>query len=342
MHSLSKPSEIFHVQALDTGRRLDVFLSARDPERSRSQYKKWIEAGRVLVNGHPVKPAYVVQEGDEIVVQVVAPSGDMEVIPEPIPLEVLYEDSEIIVINKPAGLVVHPGAGHDRGTLVHGLLWYCDRLASQGAPLRPGIVHRLDQDTSGVLVVAKSDTAYLDLIDQFKRHEVRKTYLAFVYGKFPQPSGEMRSLIGRHPTDRKKMAVVDHLGKEAITFWRVRRVWFEWISLLEVRILTGRTHQIRVHCHAMGRPVVGDETYGGGSRRAHRLPHPGLRSAVITHAHRPMLHAWHLAFVHPRNRQVLEFTAPLPEDFRRLWEALDETRLSASGVDGEKSLTRPR
>lgn len=324
MSSDSPASRIYRVQAPDAGRRLDVFLSACDSDRSRSQYKKWIEAGNVLVNGTPVKPGYVLQAGDEIAVWDVDGPGSGDLVPEPMPLHVLFEDDDLIVVDKPSGLVVHPGAGHDRGTLVHGLLAHCTRLARQGAPLRPGIVHRLDQETSGVLVVAKSDGAYLDLVEQFKSHEVRKTYLAFVYGRFPEPSGEMRTRIGRHPKDRKKMAVVERLGKEAVTFWRVRQTWLDVVSLLEVRILTGRTHQIRVHCHAMNHPVVGDETYGGGIRRAQRLPHPGVRAAVLTHARRTMLHAWRLALRHPRTGDKLTFEAPMPRDFVELYAALEE------------------
>ncbi|ROQ90974.1 RluA family pseudouridine synthase [Desulfosoma caldarium] len=329
-HGRNNIRAIFHVQAPDKGRRLDVFLSAQDPQRSRSQYKKWIESGRVLVNGQRVKCAYVLQKGDEVCVQVVDEAVSTEIIPEPMPLEVLFEDEDMIVVNKPAGLVVHPGAGHATGTLVHGLLAHCSRLASQGAPLRPGIVHRLDQETSGVVVVAKSDAAYLNLIDQFKGHAVRKTYLAFVYGTLPQCSGEIRTLIGRHPTNRKKMAVVDRLGKEAVTFWQVRQSWQDAISLLEVRIVTGRTHQIRVHCQDMGHPVVGDGTYGGGPRRARQIPNPAVQAAVTLHAPRTMLHAWRMALAHPRHGTPMAFEAPVPADFRGLWTALQEAVASPS------------
>ncbi len=336
MHHAAPAPRIFHVQAPDSGQRLDVFLSARDPDRSRSQYKKWIEAGHVLVNGARVKTSYVLQAGDEVAVWDMEPSGTGDMVPEPMALRVLFEDDDLIVVDKPSGLVVHPGAGHERGTLVHGLLAHCARLASQGAPLRPGIVHRLDQETSGVLVVAKTDGAYLDLIEQFKAHEVQKTYLAFVYGRFSQSSGEMHTRIGRHPKDRKKMAVVTRLGKEAVTLWRVRQVWLDLVSLLEVRILTGRTHQIRVHCHAMGRPVVGDETYGGGLRRAQRLPNPAVRQAVLRHARRTMLHAWRLALRHPRTGEELHFEAPLPEDFSNLAAALQEAATSSSPLSLER------
>jgi 23S rRNA pseudouridine1911/1915/1917 synthase len=335
MSSLSAETRIVHVQAPDKGQRLDVFLSARDPDRSRSQYKKWIEAGHVLVNGARVKPGYGVQPGDEIAVRAMEPSGLRDLVPEPMMLHVLFEDDDLIVVNKPAGLVVHPGAGHERGTLVHGLLAHCPRLASQGAPLRPGIVHRLDQETSGVVVVAKSDAAYLNLIEQFKGREVRKTYCAFVYGRFREPCGELRTKIGRHPKDRKKMAVVERLGKEAVTFWRVRRAWLDLVSLLEVRILTGRTHQIRVHCHAMNRPVVGDETYGGGMRRAQRLENPALRAAVLAHVHRTMLHAWRLSLKHPRTGEDLHFEAPLPHDFLDLEAALEAAVAAAPSSSNE-------
>lgn len=321
---------IFHVQAPDTGRRLDVFLSARDPQRSRSQYRKWIDTGCVLVNGRKVKPAYVLQEGDEVCVHGADEEGAGAMLPEPMPLEVLFEDGDMIVVNKPAGLVVHPGAGHFSGTLVHGLLAHCGQLASQGAPLRPGIVHRLDQETSGVVVVAKKDAAYLHLIDQFRNHAVRKTYLAFVYGAMSQSLGEMRTLIGRHPTHRKKMAVVERLGKEAVTFWQVRQSWQDVVSLLEVRILTGRTHQIRVHCQAMGHPVVGDGTYGGGPRRAHQISHPAIRAAVAAHVRRTMLHAWRLAFTHPHDGTPMAFEAPIPPDFQGFWKALEHAVTSRS------------
>lgn len=323
-------TKIFHVQAPDEGRRLDVFLSAQDPQRSRSQFKRWIDMGCVLVNGRKVKPAYMLQEGDEVCVHGVDDEGAGAIFPEPMSLEVLFEDGDMIVVNKPAGLVVHPGAGHFSGTLVHGLLAHCGHLASQGAPLRPGIVHRLDQETSGVVVVAKSDAAYLHLIDQFKDHAVRKTYLAFVYGTLSQSSGEMRSLIGRHPIHRKKMAVVERLGKEAVTFWQVRQSWQDAVSLLQVRILTGRTHQIRVHCQAMGHPVVGDGTYGGGPRRAHQIPHPATRAAVAAHARRTMLHAWRLSLVHPRDGTPMAFEAPIPADFQGLWNALERAVASRS------------
>ncbi len=324
MTSLKTENRFFHIQAPDKGRRLDVFLSAQDPERSRSQYKKWIEAGLVLVNGQKVKPAYVLQENDQVSVDSFEADDASEIIPEFMPLDVLFEDDDVIVVNKPAGLVVHPGAGHRTGTLVHGLLAHCPRLATQGAPLRPGIVHRLDQETSGVLVAAKSDAAYLHLIEQFKKHEVQKTYLAYVYGKPSPPSGQLHTLIGRHETYRKKMAVVDRLGKEAITLYQVRRSWQEAVSLLEVRILTGRTHQIRVHCQAMGHPVVGDGTYGGGRRRAQQISQVEIRAAVCAHAHRTMLHAWRLTLTHPRQGTSMTFDAPVPQDFQNLWNALQE------------------
>ncbi|SMC21850.1 ribosomal large subunit pseudouridine synthase D [Desulfacinum hydrothermale DSM 13146] len=313
---------IYRVQAQEAGQRLDLFLASKDEERSRSQFKKWIEAGRVQVNARTVKPRYLVQAGDEVLLRVPQPQGP-EITPEPIPLDILYEDEHILVVNKAPGVVVHPGAGHASGTLVHGLLNHCSRLASQGSPLRPGIVHRLDRETSGVLLVAKSDPAYLRLIELFKEHRVRKRYLAWVYGRPRPEKGEIRTLIGRHPKDRKRMAVVDRNGKEAVTQWRVVTSWHDQVSLLEVRILTGRTHQIRVHCHYLGHPLLGDPTYGGGRRRARSLAHPRIRHLVLTQVQRTLLHAHRLELEHPISGIPMAWEAPEPEDFLSLRQALE-------------------
>ena len=241
--------------------------------------------------------------------------------PQPMPLEILYEDDDILVLAKAVGIVVHPGAGNEEGTLVHGVLARCPRLASQGAPRRPGIVHRLDRDTSGALVIAKTELAYLSLIEQFKGHEVRKEYVALVYGRMPERSGEVRTLMGRHPVHRKKMAVLEKGGREAVTLWMVEREWQE-LSLLKVNIETGRTHQIRVHLSHLQHPVAGDEVYGGGKRRA-RLLHSKSMQDLLLQVSRQMLHARHLAFRHPRTNRELSFTAPLPADFADLIDGID-------------------
>lgn len=305
--------------------RLDVYLAGQCEDRSRSQFKKLIMEGLALVNGEAEKPGYEVRAGDEIEVRFPEEAED-GLTPQPMPLEILYEDEDILVLNKAPGLVIHPGAGHEEGTLVHGLLAHCPRLSSQGAPLRPGIVHRLDQDTSGGLVVAKSERAYLDLIGQFKDHTVRKEYLALVYGTPSKVRGEIRTRIDRHPVDRKRMAVTEKNGREAISLWHVEETWGE-VSLLRVMIETGRTHQIRVHLSHLNHPVVGDETYGGGKRRARSVKSKAL-SEILTGVNRQMLHAWKLGFDHPVNRKALAFIAPIPPDFSQLLD--DLRRLVAS------------
>ena len=288
---------------------------------SRSNIKTLITAGQVLVNGLATKPSYEIRTGDSISVRLPGPEHPDRLIPQSMALDILWEDEDIVVVNKAPGLVVHPGAGHAEGTLVHGLLAHCSRLASQGAPLRPGIVHRLDQYTSGALVVAKSDVAYLDLIHQFKHHMVEKHYLALVYGTFPQSSGQVRTLLGRHPADRKKMAVLEGKGREAVTRWKVEKAWEE-VTLLRVTIETGRTHQIRVHLSHLQHPVVGDATYGGGKRKASLLKSEGLRHFLTT-VDRQMLHAQVLAFFHPRTKEPMVFKASLADDFALLLRELE-------------------
>ncbi len=280
-----------------------------------------IKAGQVLVNGLAAKPSYEIRTGDSISVRLPGPEHPDRLIPQAMTLDILFEDEDIVVINKAPGIVVHPGAGHTEGTLVHGLLAHCRRLAPQGAPLRPGIVHRLDRHTSGALVVAKSDVAYLDLIHQFKHQLVAKHYLALVYGCFPQSSGQVKTLLGRHPMDRKKMAVLEGKGREAVTLWRVEKAWEE-VTLLRVTIETGRTHQIRVHLSHLQHPVVGDATYGGGKRRAGLVKSDHLRE-ILTKADRQMLHAEVLTFFHPRTKESMAFKAPLAEDFDLLRRQLE-------------------
>ncbi|MCE5244483.1 MAG: RluA family pseudouridine synthase [Syntrophobacteraceae bacterium] len=309
--------------------RLDTFLGRLCPDRSRSHFKKLIQEGHVLVNGRQVKAAYELRFGDHVsVTDPVDETASDRLTPQPMPLDILYEDEDILVVAKAPGIVVHPGAGHEEGTLVHGMLAHCTRLASQGAPRRPGIVHRLDRDTSGALVVAKSDLAYLDLIEQFKGHEVEKEYLALVYGHMPQRTGEIRTRMDRHPADRKKMAVVENRGREAVSRWKVEKEWQE-LSLLNVAIETGRTHQIRVHCSYLQHPVVGDETYGGGRRRARSVRSIGLRDLLLR-VERQMLHARRLSFMHPRTHEKLSFTAPPPPDFSGLLEEIERLFPAAS------------
>lgn len=311
---------VLKAEGSHSGLRLDVFLSRCVVDRSRSQIQRWIQDGRVTIAGEAVKPSRVMEVGEEVRVRLPTEPLEPALPPCPMPLDILFEDDHILVINKAPGLVVHPGAGHRDGTLVHGLLAYTSRLASQGAPLRPGIVHRLDQNTSGAMVIARSDAAYLDLIRQFKEHRVGKEYLAIVHGVFKELRGEIRTGIDRHATDRKKMAVVRSRGREAVSRWEVEEDFGE-VSFVRVWIQTGRTHQIRVHFSHLGHPVVGDSTYGGGKRRAQSIHSVSLRR-LLTPVDRQMLHAWRLSFDHPVTSTPLAFTAEPPLDFSDLLGAL--------------------
>ena len=305
----------------DAGQRLDSFLCRLIEGFSRSQFKKSIQQGEVLVNNRRSKPSYELKAGDAVRVLLPSAKRDGDLVPEEMPLDILFEDEEILVINKAPGIVVHPGAGHDNGTLVHGILAHCPRLAIQGAPKRPGIVHRLDRDTSGSMVVAKSERAYLSLIRQFKEHKVQKEYLALVYGMVSQQQGEIRLPLGRHPVERKKVAVVQYKGREAITRWQLKKQWQQAVALLLVTIETGRTHQIRVHFSYMNHPVVGDQTYGGGKKRARSIKQKELQDLLLG-VDRQMLHAWRLALDHPISGTRLSFEAPLPIDFKDLLDRL--------------------
>lgn len=306
----------------EDGCRLDIFLARQYAGQwSRSLFKRMIRESRVLVNGRAIKPGHEVRRGDAVTVRFPGKEIESSLTPLPMKLEVLFEDEDILVVNKAPGVVVHPGAGHEEATLVHGLLAHCSRLASQGSPQRPGIVHRLDKDTSGALVVAKTESAYLDLIEQFKEHRVRKEYLALVYGRLPTSSGEIRTLMDRHAEDRKKMAVVQGRGREAVSRWQLERDWKE-ISLLRVDIETGRTHQIRVHLSHLQHPVVGDSTYGGGARRARSVRSKSLQDLLVK-VERQMLHARRLSFRHPGTSVELSIEAPLPADFSDLLREMD-------------------
>ena len=283
--------------------RLDAWLAAAHPEISRSRWKQLIEAGRVFLNGAPVlKANTALASGTEI--RCVLPEPEpVGLVATDIPLAILYEDSDLIVLNKPAGLVVHPAPGHAADTLVNALLHHCADLQGIGGELRPGIVHRLDKDTSGVLVVAKNEASVAALVAQFSAHSVQKEYLALVWGAPKKSSGTVALPVGRHPVHRQKMAVTEK-GRAAVTHYEVLAAG-PLASLLRVRIETGRTHQIRVHLAHLGHPVVGDTTYG---RARHGLP-DGLNIP------RQMLHAHVLQIAHPRDGRPLAFTAPPPADF---------------------------
>lgn len=299
------------VQEQDTDMRLDVFLAERIPEMSRSQVQYAIRRELIRVNGIIAKPSYRVCTGDILVFDVPDPVPATAQ-PENIPLDIVYEDEAIVVVNKPAGLVVHPACGNYTGTLVNALLYHCTSLSGIGGVLRPGIVHRLDKGTTGILVVAKTDAAHHRLSEQFKQHTIVRKYQALVYGVPTENEGTIASPIGRHKTHRKKMAVRTTKGKHAVTHWRLIES-FRFVSHLEARLETGRTHQVRVHCSSIGHPIVGDETYGGTSR-IKNIPDKGLREFLQT-VKRPLLHAGYLQLTHPITGTTMTFEAPLPEDF---------------------------
>ena len=268
---------------------------------SRAQVRRWIDAGAVQVGGEPVRPSRRLAIGETIEAAPIQPV-EMDLSPEPIPLVVLYEDADLIVIDKPPGLVVHPAPGHPSGTLVNALLHHCGDLAGIGGVLRPGIVHRLDRGTSGVLVAAKNDATHQGLAAQFAEHSIDRVYRTFVRGLPGADAGRIDRPIGRHPRDRKRMSVESRAGRESVTAWRVLRRYREsGTSELEIRPETGRTHQIRVHLAAAGLPLVGDTVYGRA--RGH--------DAALG---RPALHAEHLGFIHPRTAEHLHFDADLPAD----------------------------
>lgn len=294
----------------EAGVRLDVWIGSRVPGLSRSRIQALIEQGHILLNAEPAKAHRKTRAGDHLRIAP-PPPADAAPIPQPIPLDILYQDADILAINKPAGLVIHPSAGHADGTLVNALLHWCPGLAGIGGERRPGIAHRLDKDTSGVLIVAKNELALNSLAAQFANREVRKEYLALVWGALSPPSGRIETRIGRHKTDRKRMAVVSGpAGREAITNYEtVEKLGA--VSLVRLRIETGRTHQIRVHMASAGHPVVGDAKYSRKSARD--LPERPARQ---------MLHAERIAFRHPATGAPAAFTAPLPEDMRALIAAL--------------------
>ena len=278
--------------------RIDTFLSA-NTELTRSKLQKLIKEGAVERNGKPCKANAEVKAGD--VIRLHVPEGTEDVLPEPenIPLDVVYEDADLAVINKPKGMVVHPAPGNPTGTLVNALLYRFHTLSGTGGETRPGIVHRIDRMTSGLLVVAKNDVAHESLAKQFAQHTAHREYMCIVHGNLKEDSGTVDAPIGRHKTDRKRMAVTED-GRRAVTHWRVLQR-FGTETLLDVSLETGRTHQIRVHMSYIKHPIVGDEVYGSAA------PKLGLNGQA--------LHGYRLTFIHPRTGETMTFTAPLPEDF---------------------------
>lgn len=308
----------FQVSVTDNGKRLDAFLAEKKPFLTRTQVQKTIRDKRVWVDSIVQKASYRLRSQELILVEIIDPVPTRTQ-PENIPLEIIFEDSWIIVVNKPAGMVVHPGCGNNSGTLVNALLYHCTTLSGIGGVLRPGIVHRLDKGTSGILVIAKNDKAHQELSKQFKDHTIVRKYQALVYGRIEKKSDSIKTLIGRHPLHRKKMSAMPRKGREAVTHWEVKDR-FAGMSLLEVTLETGRTHQVRVHLSSIGHPVVGDHVYGS-VKRVKDFDLKLIRD-LVKGIKRPLLHAGYLRFLHPAALESMDFTVPLPEDFGNLLHAL--------------------
>ncbi|GAM09182.1 putative RNA pseudouridine synthase YlyB [Geobacter sp. OR-1] len=301
--------------------RLDQFIAASFAELSRAMVHRLIESGDIKVAGLQAKPSMKLKGGERISVNMPAPEA-CEAIPEDIPLDILFEDRDVVVINKPAGMVVHPGAGNRDGTLVNALLGHCKDLSGIGGSMRPGIVHRIDKDTSGVIIAAKNDHSHQSLAMQFKEHTIKRIYLALVFGSPKTDSGHITSAIGRHPVDRKKMSSKARHGKQAVTHWQVV-ARYEGVTLLKLRLETGRTHQIRVHLSEAGYPLVGDQLYGSEGRLA-SIRNTRVR-ALLKGLTRQGLHAKTLGFIHPASGQYMEFDTPLPEDMNHIVAQLAES-----------------
>lgn len=293
----------YKVSAEECGVRIDRFLSEKNDEFSRSYLQKLLKEQKVLVNGSSVKTNYKVLPEDEI--QIMIPElKEPDIQPEEIPLDILYEDEDVLVVNKPKDMVVHPSAGHTTGTLVNAVMAHChENLSGINGVMRPGIVHRIDKDTTGALLICKNDNAHRNLAVQLKEHSIKRRYRAIVQGNIKEDEGTIEGPIGRHPIDRKKMAINHKNGKDAVTHYQVLER-FGNSTYVECRLETGRTHQIRVHMASIGHPLLGDEVYGSGKNPYH------LQGQA--------LHAMILGFVHPSSGEYMEFTAPLPDYFLKL------------------------
>jgi 23S rRNA pseudouridine1911/1915/1917 synthase len=310
------PALAFTVAPEEAGTRLDAYLAAHISTISRTRLKHAIADGDVLVSGRTAKPSHKLRAGEQIELELPAPPV-AEFQPEEIPLDIVFEDDALVVVNKPAGMVVHPAAGVASGTLANALAFHFQELSGRGGALRPGIVHRLDRDTSGLLVVAKTESAHEHLADQFRERAVFKSYVALVHGVLREERGRIEQPLARDPQNRTRMAVVRG-GRYALSLYRVRQR-FARFTLLDVEIKTGRTHQIRVHLAWLKHPVVGDKVYGGG--RDATVTDARLRAA-LTRLSRQFLHAERLGFHHPSTGDYLKFTAPLPAGLTQLLDAL--------------------
>jgi 23S rRNA pseudouridine1911/1915/1917 synthase len=295
-----------HITEEQAGDRIDKVISAIDEDWSRSQISNWVKEGAIKVNGETVKPNYKARMGDSIIV---TPPllEELDVEPEDLDLDIVYEDEDVLVVNKPKDMVVHPAPGHSKGTLVNGLMYHCTDLSGINGIARPGIVHRIDKDTSGLLMVAKNDMAHASLVDQLVEKSVTRKYVALVHGHIAHDKGTIEAPIARDPKERQKMAVVDK-GKHAVTHFTVLERFGDF-TLVECRLETGRTHQIRVHLRYIGFPLVGDPKYG--PRKTMDIGGQALHAGVV-------------GFIHPRSKEYLEFSSPLPAEFEALLETLRE------------------
>ena len=304
------------------GLRIDKFLSLSFPEISRSQIQRMLSLGNVVCDDVTiVDHSYKVKEGESFVLTV-PESVDAEPKPQDIPIEIVYEDEDVVVVNKKAGMVVHPAAGAPDGTLVNALLFHCKDLSGIGGVKRPGIVHRIDKETSGLLVVAKNDRAHQFLCEQFSEHSINRTYVAFCYGVLQPLKGTIEGNIARSPYDRKKMAVVSKGGKQAVTHYETVKIFKTFASMINCQLETGRTHQIRVHLSKEGHGLIGDKVYGHAKRVLIKGVDEGAKVFIETFP-RQALHAKSLGFIHPKTGQRLFFEADMPEDMQRLYQALE-------------------
>lgn len=317
---MSETADIIEITAEDAGQRLDAFLAAAVPELTRSAVQRLIEQGQVRLDGKSVKASHKLSAGEQVAITIPAPEPATAVA-EDIDLEILFEDADVIVVNKAAGMTVHPGAGVNSGTLVNALLGHCSDLSGIGGEVRPGIVHRIDKDTTGILVVAKNDAAHEGLARQFSEHTVKRVYNALIFGSPKADKGKIEGIIGRHPVDRKKMSGKARHGRSAVTHWQVIARYPE-VTLLKLKLETGRTHQIRVHLSEAGYPLLGDSVYGGDARLGN-VKDAKLKS-LIKVLGRQALHARVLGFMHPCKGEYIEFTTDLPEDMQRIIDYLEK------------------
>lgn len=300
--------EVFEVSDQQEGERLDKFLSNIYPNLSRSFFQKLIKNQQVLVNGSLQKASYPVNLLDLVTVEI-PDAVPISIEPEDIPLDILYEDDDVLIVNKPKGMVVHPSAGHYSGTLVNAVMYHCkDSLSGIGGKIRPGIVHRIDMDTTGALIVCKNDASHAEIAAQIKEHSVNRIYVGIVCGNIKEEEGTIEGAIGRHPTDRKKMAVNEKNGKPAVTHFKVLERLGNY-TYTEFKLETGRTHQIRVHMAKIGHPLLGDLLYGSSH-------------CAFKHLQGQTLHARTIGFIHPKTGDYIEFSAPLPEYFEKLLKIL--------------------